>query len=175
MLKHCRPDNLNQGTPEPITPVLATVSRGVNVPVLREYFLICRVQSHIYGGIAGVATMSPRFEPRTIPMLPRCTTVYCVTRSVKDVPLCHPECQGCATVSPRCVKDVPRCHPGLSRMCHGVTPECQGFDFIECFTTTFLRAHSWLNWVDEDDDEHDEVGLKEKPEDTRYIKKITSK
>ena len=40
------------------------------------------------------------------------------------------------------------------------------FDFIECFTTTFLRAHSWLNWVDEDDDEHDEVGLKEKPEDT---------
>ena len=23
-----------------------------------------------------------------------------------------------------------------------------GFDFIECFTTTFLRAHSWLNWVD---------------------------
>ena len=39
------------------------------------------------------------------------------------------------------------------------------FDFIECFTTTFLRAHSWLNWVDEDDDE-DEVGLKEKPKDT---------
>ena len=31
------------------------------------------------------------------------------------------------------------------------------FFFIECFTTTFLRAHSWLNWVDEDDDEHDEV------------------
>ena len=47
------------------------------------------------------------------------------------------------------------------------------FDCIECFTTTFLRAHSWLNWVDEDDD--DEVGVKEKPEDTRYIKKITSK
>ena len=23
----------------------------------------------------------------------------------------------------------------------------RGFDFIECFTTTFLRAHSWLNWV----------------------------
>ena len=21
------------------------------------------------------------------------------------------------------------------------------FDFIECFTTTFLHAHSWLNWV----------------------------
>ena len=44
-------------------------------------------------------------------------------------------------------------------------------DFIECFTTTFLRAHSWLNCVDDED----EVGLKEKPEDTRYIKKITSK
>ena len=40
------------------------------------------------------------------------------------------------------------------------------------FYDHFLRAHSWLNWVDEDDDE---VGLKEKPEDTRYIKKITSK
>ena len=35
------------------------------------------------------------------------------------------------------------------------------FDFIECFTTTFLRAHSWLNWVDEDDNE-DEFGLKER-------------
>ena len=46
--------------------------------------------------------------------------------------------------------------------------------FIECFTTTFLDTHSWLNWVDEDDDE-DEVGLEEKPEDTRYIKKSTSK
>ena len=32
-------------------------------------------------------------------------------------------------------------------------------NFIECFMTTFLRAHSWLNWVDENDDE-DEVGLK---------------
>ena len=32
----------------------------------------------------------------------------------------------------------------------------------------FLRAHSWLNWVDEDNDE-EEVGLKEKPEYTRYI------
>ena len=29
-------------------------------------------------------------------------------------------------------------------------------------------------WVDDDHDEH-EVGLKEKPEYTRYIKKITSK
>ena len=59
------------------------------------------------------------------------------------------------------------------------TPEVHLYNpyvcFIECFTTTFLRTHSWLNWVDEDDDEHDEVGLKEKPEDTRYIKKITSK
>ena len=26
--------------------------------------------------------------------------------------------------------------------------ENAGFDFIECFTTTFLRAHSWLNWVE---------------------------
>ena len=42
--------------------------------------------------------------------------------------------------------------------------------FIECFKTTFLHTHSWLNWVDDD-----EVVLKEKPEDTRYIKKITSK
>ena len=47
-----------------------------------------------------------------------------------------------------------------------------GFDFIECFMTTFLHTHSWLNWVDEDDDE---IGLKEKPEHIRYIKKITSK
>ena len=31
-----------------------------------------------------------------------------------------------------------------SRRSSGVPP---GFDFIECFTTTFLRAHSWLNWV----------------------------
>ena len=61
----------------------------------------------------------------------------------------------------------------MSYSVHRVTP-MHGFDFIECFTTTFLRAHSWLNWVDEDDDE-DDVGLKEKPEDTRYIKKITSK
>ena len=37
-------------------------------------------------------------------------------------------------------------------------------------------THSWLNWVDVDeDDDEDEVGLKVKPEDTRYIKKITSK
>ena len=60
-----------------------------------------------------------------------------------------------------------------SNRIQAVAHELDDFDFIECFTTTFLRAHSWLNWVDEDDDE-DEVGLKEKPEDTRYIKKITS-
>ena len=24
---------------------------------------------------------------------------------------------------------------------------CPNICFIECFTTTFLRAHSWLNWV----------------------------
>ena len=34
--------------------------------------------------------------------------------------------------------------------------------------TTFLHTHSWLNWVDDDEEE---VGLKEKPEDTRYINK----
>ena len=44
-----------------------------------------------------------------------------------------------------------------------------GFDLIECFMTTLLHTHSWLNWVDDDDDE---VGLKEKPEDTRYIKRL---
>ena len=65
--------------------------------------------------------------------------------------------------------------PGNDFPCIKNSVRAVEFDFIECFTTTFLRAHSWLNWVDEDDDEHDEVGLKEKPEDTRYIKKITSK
>ena len=45
----------------------------------------------------------------------------------------------------------------------------KGFiDLIECFTTTFLPAHSWLNWVDEDDDE-DEVGLKEKPDTSKRL------
>ena len=45
------------------------------------------------------------------------------------------------------------------------------FGFIE-----FLHTHSWhgetglMRMIDED-----EVGLNEKPEDTRYIKKITSK
>ena len=53
----------------------------------------------------------------------------------------------------------------MGYLAHG--PHDDGFDFIECF----LHAHSWLNWVDEDDDE-DEVGLKEKPEDTRYIKRL---
>ena len=41
-----------------------------------------------------------------------------------------------------------------------------------------LSAHPplthWLNWVDEDDDE-EEIGLKEKPEDIRYIENIASK
>ena len=39
------------------------------------------------------------------------------------------------------------------------------YDFIECFTTTFLHTHSWLNWVDEDDDE-DEVWLEKKSQKT---------
>ena len=34
--------------------------------------------------------------------------------------------------------------------------------------TNFLRAHSWLNWVDEDDDE-DEVGLKEKQDTSKRL------
>ena len=55
-------------------------------------------------------------------------------------------------------------HPRLTIAILVAAPIVVDFDFIECFTTTFLRAHSWLNWVDEDDDEHDEVGLKEKPE-----------
>ena len=63
----------------------------------------------------------------------------------------------------------------IAQFAEGLTDKQTGiyFEFIECFTTTFLRAHSWLNWVDEDDDE-DEV-RRQKPEDTRYIKKITSK
>ena len=75
---------------------------------------------------------------------------------------------------------IPTCHtqtfihkievPGQQTLYYIVSLIFYFFYFIECFTTTFLRAHSWLNWVDED-----EVGLKEKPEDTRYIKKITSK
>ena len=43
-----------------------------------------------------------------------------------------------------------------------------GYGFIECFTTTFLYIHSWLTgsmrMIDDDD-----VGLKEKPEDTRLL------
>ena len=31
------------------------------------------------------------------------------------------------------------------------------FGFIECYMTVFLHTHSWLSWVDEDDDD-DEVG-----------------
>ena len=41
-------------------------------------------------------------------------------------------------------------------------------DFIECFTTTFLLAHSWLNWVDEDDDE-DEAGMKKKQKTSKKL------
>ena len=51
------------------------------------------------------------------------------------------------------------------------TLDIDRFDFIKCFTTTFLRAHSWLNWVDEDDDEN-EVGLKEKPETLDTSKRL---
>ena len=60
--------------------------------------------------------------------------------------------------------------PGVSDVTHGNTRR----DPYDNVRTLVGRSHSWLNWVDEDDDE-DEVGLKEKPEDTRYIKKITSK
>ena len=45
------------------------------------------------------------------------------------------------------------------------------FDFIEMFYDHF-SVRSLLAKLDDDEDE---VGLKEKPEDTRYIKKITSK
>ena len=39
-----------------------------------------------------------------------------------------------------------------------------------------LSAQYSVNWVDgEDFDDEDKVGLKEKPEDTRYIKKTTLK
>ena len=40
------------------------------------------------------------------------------------------------------------------RLCQHIKELCDTketfawFDFIECFTTTFLRAHSWLNWVE---------------------------
>ena len=52
----------------------------------------------------------------------------------------------------------------------------QDLDLLNVLRPPFytLTTHYWLNWVNEDDDE-DEFGLKEKPEDTRYIKKITSK
>ena len=30
---------------------------------------------------------------------------------------------------------------------HSSLPQMLQDLFIECFTTTFLRAHSWLNWV----------------------------
>ena len=37
----------------------------------------------------------------------------------------------------------------ISVIFHHVLSICRSdyFDCIECFTTTFLRAHSWLNWV----------------------------
>ena len=35
--------------------------------------------------------------------------------------------------------------------------------------TTFLRAHSWLSWVDEDDDE---VGLKESQKTLHTSKRL---
>ena len=40
------------------------------------------------------------------------------------------------------------------------------------FYNHFSARSLLANWVDEDDDD-DEVGLKKKPEDTRYIKMIT--
>ena len=43
------------------------------------------------------------------------------------------------------------------------------FDLLNVIRPPFC-THSCLNWVDED-----EIGLKEKPEDTRCIKKIISK
>ena len=64
------------------------------------------------------------------------------------------------------ISKTPRLHEEAlwQHRLHSLAPH--GFVcFIECFTTTFLPTHSWLNWVDADDDE-DEVGLKEKPEDT---------
>ena len=57
-----------------------------------KIWLICIFQSHIDGGIAGVAAVSPRFEPRILPNV--------------------------ATVS----HGLTRCQPGVSRMCHGVDP-----------------------------------------------------
>ena len=43
-------------------------------------------------------------------------------------------------------------HVGLHSRCFSLrqtfeTVHMCAFDLIECFTTTFLRAHSWLNWV----------------------------
>ena len=39
-------------------------------------------------------------------------------------------------------------HPGMHTTSIIVIDWSQAFSgFIECFTTTFLRAHSWLNWV----------------------------
>ena len=38
-----------------------------------------------------------------------------------------------------------------------------------------LITHSWINWVDMMIIGENKVGLKEKPENTRYKKKITTK
>ena len=52
-------------------------------------------------------------------------------------------------------------------------PPPPGLPSVICWETTFLRTHHSLlaKLVDEDDDE-DEVGLKERPEDTRYIQRL---
>ena len=52
--------------------------------------------------------------------------------------------------------------------------ETRSTGFIECFTTTFLHTHSWLNWVDEDDWWGGWLERKTRRH-YRYITKITSK
>ena len=49
------------------------------------------------------------------------------------------------------------------------------FDLIFWFYWMFYDHFSVRSLLAKLDDDEDEVGLKEKPEDTRYIKKITSK
>ena len=49
------------------------------------------------------------------------------------------------------------------------------FDLIFLFYWMFYDHFSVRSLLAKLDDDEDEVGLKEKPEDTRYIKKITSK
>ena len=50
-------------------------------------------------------------------------------------------------------------------------------DFILFYLMFYdhFSARSLLAKLGYEDDDEDEVGLKEKPEETRYIKKITSK